>query len=107
MRKNSRPQLIEFKGTTVPVVAVTLRSLNVEDLAHTATDLFGDSDFFDGDASTAAFGSFIIPASPNSRAPPMAHKELSPSQSRRGTGSGSRRERGVLADVVIECSSSF
>jgi len=51
MRKNSRPQLIEFKGTTVPVVTVTLRSLNVEDLAHTATDLFGDSDFFDGDAA--------------------------------------------------------
>lgn len=51
MRKNSRSQLIEFKGTTIPVVAVTLRSLNVEDLAHTATDLFGDSDFFDGDAA--------------------------------------------------------
>lgn len=51
MRKTRTQQLIEFKGMTVPVVAVTLRTLDIDDLAHTASDLFGDSDFFDGDAA--------------------------------------------------------
>lgn len=51
MRKTRTQQLIEFKGMTVPVVAVTLRTLDIDDLTHTASDLFGDSDFFDGDAA--------------------------------------------------------
>ena len=50
-RANKKPQLIEFKGTTLPVVSVTLRSLLPADLARTATELFGDETFFDGDAA--------------------------------------------------------
>ncbi|HPT49372.1 MAG TPA: septum site-determining protein MinC [Accumulibacter sp.] len=44
-------QLIEFKGTTLPVVAVTLRSLQPMELARTASALFGDDAFFDDDAA--------------------------------------------------------
>lgn len=50
-RPNKKPQLIEFKGTTLPVVSVTLHTLNPEQLATTAGELFGDEDFFDGDAA--------------------------------------------------------
>lgn len=50
-RANKKPQLIEFKGTTLPVVSVTLRSLQLMPLARTASELFGDEDFFDGDAA--------------------------------------------------------
>ena len=50
-RASKKPQLIEFKGTTLPVVSVTLRSLLPADLARTATELFGDETFFDGDAA--------------------------------------------------------
>lgn len=44
-------QLIEFKGTTLPVVAVALRSLQPMELAKTASVLFGDDAFFDDDAA--------------------------------------------------------
>lgn len=44
-------QLIEFKGTTLPVVVVTLRSLQPDALAEAAKALFGDDEFFDGDAA--------------------------------------------------------
>ena len=50
-RTNKKPQLIEFKGTTLPVVSVTLHTLNPEQLATTASELFGDEAFFDGDAA--------------------------------------------------------
>ena len=50
-RASKKPQLIEFKGTTLPIVSVTLRSLHPEHLAKTATELFGDEAFFDGDAA--------------------------------------------------------
>ena len=50
-RASKKPKLIEFKGTTLPVVSVTLRSLLPADLARTATELFGDETFFDGDAA--------------------------------------------------------
>ncbi|MBN8516383.1 MAG: septum site-determining protein MinC [Candidatus Accumulibacter sp.] len=50
-RTNKTIQLIEFKGTTLPVVVVTLRSLQPEALAEAASRLFGDDDFFDGDAA--------------------------------------------------------
>jgi len=50
-RANKKPQLIEFKGTTLPVVSVTLHSLQSGLLAKAATDLFGDDEFFDGDAA--------------------------------------------------------
>jgi septum site-determining protein MinC len=50
-RANKKPQLIEFKGMTLPIVSVTLHSLHVDPLAVTATELFGDDAFFDGDAA--------------------------------------------------------
>ncbi len=50
-RASKKPQLIEFKGTTLPIVSVTLRSLQPEHLARTATELFGNDAFFDGDAA--------------------------------------------------------
>ena len=50
-RASKKPQLIEFKGTTLPIVSVTLHSLHPELLAKTATELFGDEAFFDGDAA--------------------------------------------------------
>jgi septum site-determining protein MinC len=43
--------LIEFKGTTLSVVAVTLRSLAPDALDAQAGILFGDDRFFDGDAA--------------------------------------------------------
>lgn len=50
-RTNTTIQLIEFKGTTLPVVVITLRSLHAEALAEAASALFGDDEFFDGDAA--------------------------------------------------------
>lgn len=50
-RTNKKPQLIEFKGTTLPVVSVTLHSLQSVPLANAAIELFGDEAFFDGDAA--------------------------------------------------------
>ena len=41
--------LIEFKGTTLPVLAITLRSLEPQELASASSALFGDGGFFDGD----------------------------------------------------------
>lgn len=50
-RANKKPQLIEFKGTTLPVMSVTLHSLQTAPLTKAATELFGDDAFFDGDAA--------------------------------------------------------
>ena len=50
-RTDKKKQLIEFKGTTLPVVAVTLRSLQAEPLSKAASALFGDDAFFEGDAA--------------------------------------------------------
>ena len=50
-RSDKKKQLIEFKGTTLPVVTVTLRSLQAEPLSAAAGTLFGDDQFFDGDAA--------------------------------------------------------
>jgi len=50
-RPNKKAQLIEFKGTTFPVVSVTLLSLQTGPLAKAAAELFGDDTFFDGDAA--------------------------------------------------------
>ena len=49
-RASKKIKLIEFKGTTQPVVSVTLRSLQLEALAGAADELFGGEAFFDGDA---------------------------------------------------------
>jgi septum site-determining protein MinC len=45
------PPLIEFKGTTLPIVTVSLRSLQLGELGEAASALFGDDPFFDGDAA--------------------------------------------------------
>ncbi|MBS1229708.1 MAG: septum site-determining protein MinC [Proteobacteria bacterium] len=50
-RTEKKKQLIEFKGTTMPVVTVSLRSLQADALAIAAKVLFGDDQFFDGDAA--------------------------------------------------------
>ena len=50
-RASKKPRLIEFKGTTLPIVSVTLHSLHPEQIAEEATRLFGDDAFFDGDAA--------------------------------------------------------
>ena len=50
-RANKKPALIEFKGTTLPIVSVTLHTLQAASLAKAATELFGDDAFFDGDAA--------------------------------------------------------
>lgn len=49
MTKEKQQSLIEFKGSTVPTIIVTIRSLEPEALGAAASTLFGDSDFFDGD----------------------------------------------------------
>ena len=49
-RANKKIQTLEFKGMTIPVVSVTLRSLQADQLAKSAAELFGDEAFFDGDA---------------------------------------------------------
>ena len=48
--KKANP-LIEFKGTTLPIVSVTLHSLHLAALTQAAADLFGNEVFFDGDAA--------------------------------------------------------
>ena len=50
-RARQTSDLIEFKGTTLPVVIITLRTLHWQKLAEAAQQLFGDDDFFDGDAA--------------------------------------------------------
>jgi septum site-determining protein MinC len=52
MKPNPSVRLIEFKGSTLPAIVVTLRSLEPDRLLEAADKLFegGSSDFFDGDA---------------------------------------------------------
>ena len=50
-RAIKKSQLIEFKGMTLPVVSVTLHSLQVESLSKAGSELFGDDAFFEGDAA--------------------------------------------------------
>lgn len=50
-RTIKKTPLIEFKGTTLPVVSVTLRTLQTVALAGAAKELFGDEGFFEGDAA--------------------------------------------------------
>lgn len=56
MRKNKMIQLIEFKGNTLPVIVVNLRSVQADELARAADELFGDDEFFDGDAALIELG---------------------------------------------------
>ncbi|MDR2166064.1 MAG: septum site-determining protein MinC [Zoogloeaceae bacterium] len=58
MKKNSSARLIEFKGSTLPAIVVTLRSLDSARLLEAASGLFdgSSSDFFDGDAGLLNLG---------------------------------------------------
>lgn len=66
-RTNKIPQPIEFKGTTLPIVVVTLRSLQADELARAATALFGGSDFFDGDAAVLDLAQLVDVPEPDWR----------------------------------------
>ena len=50
-RSEQKKSLIEFKGTTLPVVVVSLRSLHPESLIAAANELFGGDAFFEQDAA--------------------------------------------------------
>ena len=64
---NKTRQLIEFKGTTLPVVVVTVRSLHPEALAEAASALFGDDEFFDGDAALLELSQIVDVPEPDWR----------------------------------------
>jgi hypothetical protein len=64
---NKTRQLIEFKGTTLPVVVVTLRSLHPDALAEAASALFGDDEFFDGDAALLELSQIVDVPEPDWR----------------------------------------
>lgn len=67
-RARKKIRLIEFKGTTLPVISVALRSLRPDTLAASAADLFGDEAFFEGEAA-------ILELDPLSEAADEAHSE--------------------------------
>lgn len=52
--------LIEFKGTTLPVLAITLRSLDPKELATASGALFGDGGFFDGDLAVLDLSQLVV-----------------------------------------------
>lgn len=52
--------LIEFKGTTLPVLAITLRSLDPKELATASTALFGDGGFFDDDLAVLDLSQLVV-----------------------------------------------
>ena len=56
---NSDIALIEFKGTTLPVLAITLRSLDPKELANAGSTLFGEGAFFDDDLAVLDLGQVI------------------------------------------------
>lgn len=52
--------LIEFKGTTLPILAITLRSLELQELAAASGALFGDGGFFDGDLAVLDLSQLVV-----------------------------------------------
>ena len=52
--------LIEFKGTTLPVLAITLRSLDPQELSTASGALFGDGGFFDGDLAVLDLSQLVV-----------------------------------------------
>ena len=52
--------LIEFKGTTLPVLAISLRSLEPQELASASGALFGDGAFFDGDLAVLDLSQLVV-----------------------------------------------
>lgn len=58
--KDSDIALIEFKGTTLPVLAITLRSLEPQELAVASGALFGEGSFFDGDLAVLDLSQLVV-----------------------------------------------
>lgn len=52
--------LIEFKGTTLPVLAITLRSLDPNELNAACGALFGDRGFFDDDPAVLDLSQLVV-----------------------------------------------
>lgn len=52
--------LIEFKGTTLPVLSITLRSLEPQALATASGALFGDGGFFEGDLAVLDLSQLVV-----------------------------------------------
>lgn len=52
--------LIEFKGTTLPVLAITLRSLDPKELGTASGALFGEGGFFDGDLAVLDLSQLVV-----------------------------------------------
>lgn len=51
LQTNPKKPLIEFKGNSLPIIAIILRSLDPGSLKEAANTLLGNRDFFDGDAA--------------------------------------------------------
>ena len=51
MAQSKKSQLVEFKGNTLSVIVVTLRSLHPKEIAKVAEELLGGDTFFEGDAA--------------------------------------------------------
>ena len=58
--KDTDIALIEFKGTTLPVLAITLRSLEPRELATASGALFGEGSFFDGDLAVLDLSQLVV-----------------------------------------------
>ncbi|MFZ9645686.1 MAG: hypothetical protein ACO29M_03300, partial [Fluviibacter sp.] len=59
MTQDTDIALIEFKGTTLPVLAITLRSLEPKELASAGSTLFGEGAFFDDDLAVLDLSQII------------------------------------------------
>jgi septum site-determining protein MinC len=59
MTQDTDIALIEFKGTTLPVLAITLRSLEPRELANAGSTLFGEGAFFDDDLAVLDLSQII------------------------------------------------
>lgn len=55
------PAVLEFKGTTLPVISITLRSLDPTAVEAAAQDLFGGDAFFEGDLAVLELGQLETP----------------------------------------------
>lgn len=60
MTQDTDIALIEFKGTTLPVLAITLRSLEPEELSTASGALFGDGGFFDDDLAVLDLSQLVV-----------------------------------------------
>jgi hypothetical protein len=99
---NKTRQLIEFKGTTLPVVVVTLRSLHPNALTEAASALFGNDEFFDGDAALLELSQIVDVPEPDWRRVQAGLEIAWPERHRRPwwqRGTALRRSLRRLADL--------